>query len=268
VRDVDECLRGEKLYGDDFAQTQIDAWFADEAEGYYNLARPPRSAQREYHYWALNDWHGFSKLPPRRYEHVVGIGAAFGAELRPVLSASRLVTILEPSDGFAMADIDGVPVRYVKPNSSGVMPFQDASVDLITCFGVLHHIPNVSKVLSEFRRVLAPNGYALVREPTASMGDWRFPRPGLTKHERGIPAALFREAIEATGLSIVSERKCVFSLTPRLQFLTRKGVFNNKLLTALDWAVCALPIWSHAYHPTSPLQKLRPTSVFYVLRKA
>ena len=30
---------GKKLYGNDFTQYQIDAWFADEVEGYFNLTQ-------------------------------------------------------------------------------------------------------------------------------------------------------------------------------------------------------------------------------------
>lgn len=266
VNRMDQYLSGEKLYGNDFSQEQIDAWFADEAEGYFELANTGR--EYVYGYAALNEWYGYSKLPRQRFGHVVGIGAAYGDELRPVLSVCNQVTILEPSEGFVSTELQGVPVRYVKPAPSGTMPFDDSSVDLITCFGVLHHIPNVSKVISEIARVLTNGGYALLREPTISMGDWRMPRRGLTKHERGIPARILREAIASAGLTIVSERRCVFSLTSRLRFLVRGSVYNSRPIVALDALLSWLPFWSTVYHPTTVVQKLRPTSVYYVLRKA
>jgi SAM-dependent methyltransferase len=261
---MDDFLRGERLYGDEFTQSQIDSWFADEAEGYFELANTGKPYV--YAYAALNEWHGFSRLPKRRFRHVVSIGGAYGEELRPVVRASDRITILEPSDRFVTTELDRVPVRYVKPDPSGVMPFPDCSVDLITCFGVLHHIPNVSKVLCEFQRVLAPGGYALIREPITSMGDWRQPRPGLTKHERGIPIALFRKAIGNAGLGIAREKRCMFSLTPRLAFMARKPVYNSLPLTVFDSLICSMP-WAGRYHATTRLQKFRPGSVFYVLEK-
>jgi len=44
------------------------------------------------------------------------------------------------------------------------LPFLDNSIDHIHCFGVLHHIPNVEKAISEMYRVLKENGtcYAML----------------------------------------------------------------------------------------------------------
>jgi ubiquinone/menaquinone biosynthesis C-methylase UbiE len=83
------------------------------------------------------------------------------------------------------ADLNGVPLTYVKPVASGTLPFPDGTFDLITFSGVLHHIPNVSYVVGELARVVTPDGYLLLREPIHSMGDWRGPRRGLTKKNAG-----------------------------------------------------------------------------------
>lgn len=266
--DIDACLRGERLYGDDFSDREIAEWFADEKDGYFRISDDAKSKPGYvYEYTALNVWHGYSKLPGRRFAHVVGFGAAYGDELRPILGQCDRVSILEPSDGFVNADLDGVPLSYLQPDPSGTLPFADSSVDLITCFGVLHHIPNVSKVISEFHRVLSPGGFALVREPTNSMGDWRMQRPGLTRRERGIPANFLRKSAVNSGLAVLSESRCDFSLTARLNWLTGSGVFNSKWVVAFDAVVSALPVWPQAYHPVTLLQKLRPASVFLVLQK-
>ena len=258
---------GNKLYGNDFSQNQIDAWFADEAEGYFNLTHSSDKGKYAYGYHDLNRWHGFSKLPKKRFGHVLGVGSAYGEELEPILAHSDRISILEPSDGFKTTMLNGVPVDYVKPAASGDMPFNSDSLDLVTCLGVLHHIPNVSKVVDEFYRVLKPGGYALVREPIISMGDWRKPRSGLTKRERGIPLAVLRSFVEQSGFRVVSERKCMFSLTSRLRHVVSGSVFNNTAVVALDAALSALPIWPKVYHARNALQKLRPTSVYYVLQK-
>lgn len=265
--DMESYFAGKKLYGNDFNQDQIDAWFADEAEGYFNLTQSSDAGKYAYGYHALNRRHGFSKLPQKRFAHVLGVGSAYGDELAPILAHSDRLSILEPSDGFKSTVLNGVPVSYVKPVASGGMPFDSNSLDLITCLGVLHHIPNVSKVVNEFYRVLCPGGYALVREPIISMGDWRKPRRGLTKRERGIPLPVLRDFVEQAGFKVVRERKCIFSLTSRLKHMVAGPVFNNAAVVAIDAVLSALPIWPRVYHARNGLQKLRPTAVYYVLQK-
>ncbi len=259
---------GKKLYGNDFSPQQIDAWFADEADGYFNLTQATGEEKYAYGYHALNKRHGFSKLPKKRFAHVLGVGSAYGEELEPILAHSDRVSILEPSDGFRSTVLSSVPVNYVKPVASGDIPFDSNSLDLITCLGVLHHIPNVSKVVNEFYRVLKPGAYALVREPIISMGDWRKSRSGLTKRERGIPLPVMRDFVKQAGFSVVSERKCMFSLTSRLRHVVPGPVYNNAAVVALDAALSALPIWSRVYHAHHNIQKFRPTAVYYVLHKA
>jgi SAM-dependent methyltransferase len=259
---------GRKLYGNDFSQDQIDAWFADEADGYFDLTQSDGNGDYAYGYHALNRKHGFSRLPQKRFAHVLGVGSAYGEELEPILAYSDRISILEPSDGFKSTELNGVPVNYVKPVASGDIPFDPNSLDLITCLGVLHHIPNVSKVVSEFYRVLKPGGYVLLREPIISMGDWRKPRAGLTKRERGIPLPVLRDFVEQSGFRVASERKCMFSLTSRLRHAVSGPVFNNAVIVSLDAVLSALPIWPKVYHARNALQKLRPTSVYYVLQKS
>jgi SAM-dependent methyltransferase len=268
---TEQALSGGMLFGDDFTQAEIDAWFADEREGYFNLyfrdAPASTGADSAYGYSALADLHGFRWLGQRRYAHALGIGSANGAELIPVLERSARITVLEPSDGFAATEINGKPVCYVTPQPSGLMPFDSESFDLVICFSVLHHIPNVSTVIREMQRVLKPGGHVLLREPTHSMGDWRRPRRGLTKHERGIPIELFRSILNGSGLRVVRETRCMFALTPRLERFIGRPVWTVPWLVKADAWICSLPVWSRRYHAVWLWHKLRPTGVAYVLEK-
>jgi SAM-dependent methyltransferase len=268
---IERALAGETLYGDDFSEEEIAQWFEDEREGYFDLyygdKRNPVRAPETYEYAGLAELHGFRWLAARTYDRVLGVGSAHGAELLPVLGRTRHLTVLEPSEGFAHSDIHGTPVEYVKPDASGVMPFPSDNFDLIVCLSVLHHVPNVSTVLREMSRVLKPGGRILLREPTHSMGDWRKVRRGLTRRERGIPPAIFREIIDGAGLCVVKETRCMFSLVSRLQRLMRRPVWAVDWVVRMDAFLCSLPLWPSVYHARGTWHKLRPTAVAYVLEK-
>lgn len=264
--DIELCLRGAKLYGDDFDENEATAWFRDEADAYFNLSE--RGHERgEYEYHSLNKLHGYRYLPQGRVLDVLGFGSAYGYELEPILGACHSITIADIAAGFASKTLFGRPVRFVRPNQDGTLPFSDASFDLVTAFSVLHHVPTVTRVIREFHRCLRPGGYALLREPTVSMGDWRKPRSGLTKRERGIPLGVFREIIQTCGFTVLHEQRCVFALTSRMQKLIRRPVFSLESVAWLDARLCRLPIWSRRYHAERLWHKLRPTAVAYVLTK-
>ena len=269
---TERALRGEILYGDDFSQEEIAQWFEDEREGYFNLNyETDKLVGTEgpvYAYEQLAEQHGFKWLPMREFGSALGVGSAHGAELKPILKRSQSVTVLEPSDGFASETIDGKPVTYVKPRASGIMPFDSASFDIVVCFSVLHHIPNVSTVINEMFRVLKPGGYALLREPTHSMGDWRRPRRGLTKRERGIPLAIFRHVVSEAGFHILNETRCMFSLMSRLApLIGGRSVWTSNAMVQIDRALCALPVWPMQYGAARIWHKIRPTAVSFVLKK-
>lgn len=265
--DIQACLRGDRLYGDDFSPEQIARWYADEKEGYADLGAKNESTYA-YPYHAMNIAHGFNHLPAnQRFTHAMGFGAAYGEELKPLLSRIDRITIMDPSDAFVKESVGDVPAQWVKPDPSGRMPFPDQTFDLITCFGVLHHVPNVSFVLREMVRVLKPGGYALIREPVVSMGDWRKPRQGLTKHERGIPLTIFRKMVADAGFAIVRERRIAFR--PWIHVSAKLGVwpYNSTWSTAMDSALSRFFLWNNRYHAGGVLDKFRPAAVYAVLRK-
>lgn len=253
---------GRTLYGDDFSPDQIEAWFRDEVDAYYRLSE--ERAPGLYAYDARNWRHGFRHLPCISFGHVLSLGGAYGDELRPILGRAKKVTILESAGEFHNSRFE-----YVQPDVGGRMPFADNSFDLVTCFGVLHHIPNVSTIIHEMARCTKPHGWQLICEPIHSMGNWDRPRRLLTRHERGIPADILRKIVGDAGLQIIRQRYCMFSLTSRFQFLLPKRhfPFNSNWITAFDDYLSNLPFWSKRYHAVNPMQRLRPWALFLVLRK-
>jgi SAM-dependent methyltransferase len=260
---MNEYLSGKYLHGDDFTAEQIAEWFEDEREGYFDLEHSGAfSGEYAYGYHARNKRHGFRYLPDSLFSEVLGVGSAYGDELMPILERCGKVTILEPADGF-----QNDKFTYVKPLPSGRFPFEDNSFDLITCLSVLHHIPNVSFVIDEIARVLRPGGYVLLTEPTHSMGDWNHPRRGLTRRERGIPAAILRRILVESGFTTVRETRCHFSLTSRLIHITRDSPFNHGWAVRMDELISWMPFWPTSYHPPTWLHKIKPCALFFVLTK-
>jgi SAM-dependent methyltransferase len=262
-------LSGERLYGDDFGADEIARWYADEAEGYADLGAAERPTF--YEYTALNDRHAFRHLKSRMFRHALGFGSAYGLEFLPIVDRVERLTIVEPSIKLRSAEIGGLVPDYVTPDPSGLLPFGDATFDLITCFGVLHHIPNVSTVLSELRRVLSPDGFLALRETITSMGDWRRPRgPGLTARERGIPIRLFDDMIRGAGLQVDRRGFCMHPATRVVVHALRiDPAFNSRLVVAFDSTVSGIDaLRGVRYHSRTRVQKIRPTSVFYLIERS
>ena len=221
----------------------------------------------QYEYHALNWLHGFRHLPKNKLFRILGLGSAYGDELLPVVRQAKTITILDPSSAFQHHEIEGVPLNYVKPQVSGVIAEPDGSFDLATSFGVLHHIANVGFVLAELHRVLESDGYLLLREPIVSMGDWRQPRAGLTRNERGIPLAILRKLAAEAGFTVIKETLCDFPLTRPIFSRFGTDVFNSKAATVADVAMSRLFAWNIRYHSVKKWQKLRPASCAMVLQK-
>jgi SAM-dependent methyltransferase len=264
--DLAPYFAGEKLYGDDFTAEQIAQWFEDEREGYADLGARNRASYR-YGYHALNRLHGFRYLPPDLGGKALSLGGAYGDELIPIARRFDEIVIAEPSRALQVTDMQGVPVRYIEPRPDGRLPFADETFGVITCLGVLHHIPNVTAVVRELGRVLRRDGYALVREPVFSMGDWRQPRKDLTKRERGIPAHLLRSIFAGAGLGVVHEAPCEFRPVNRISTLIGRSVYGSAVLTLVDAALSRAFAWNQRYHTSSRFQKLQPAARYFVLRK-
>jgi SAM-dependent methyltransferase len=261
-----EYFAGNKLYGDDLPPAGIAAWFADESQSYFELGAGARPAGF-YDYHALNRRHGFRYLPAgKRFQKVLSFGGANGEELRPIASRADQLVVIEPAT-YPVTDIDGTPVEYRRPQPSGRLPAEDGEFDLITCLGALHHVPNVTVVVNELARVLKPGGHALLREPIVSMGDWRRKRPGLTRHERGIPLHIFEQIVTGASLAVQRRHRCVFPTSSRLAALLKLNTFNTEWLTGVDSLLCKLTARPTTYHPTRWWQKLQASSVFFVVGK-
>jgi len=263
---TEQALRGETIYGDDFSAEEIEEWFRDEENGYASLDYS--DSQTDYYAYYILDQLYFWRFLKKEKLAVLGMGSAFGSEFMPITHKIDSLSIIEPSEKFWKNEINSIKATYTKPNISGKINFPDNSFDLITSFGVLHHIPNISYVLSELVRTLRPNGHIMIREPIVSMGDWRNPRPGLTLHERGIPLNLMERLITHNNLDIISCN--IIGFGPLLKLASKlktSGHWNNKYFVQTDNVFSKLFLNNYSYHRTSFVSRFAPTMGCWVLSK-
>jgi len=261
-----EYFDGAKLYGDDFDLAELAEWYADEREGYSKLVFGWGPGIR-YLSHLKNVRYGYRFLPATNFEKVLAYGGADGQEFLPILPRIGSLTIVEPTNAFSKSALGVMSLTYVKPGIDGALPLSDNSFDLATCFGVLHHVANCSRATRELYRILRPGGYLLLEEPTISMGDWRKPRPGLTKRERGIPIELLRRMLDEARFETVRERRILFAGTAKLGNFLRVPLQTSIVALRIDELLCSLFSWNVKYHPRTLVEWLMPTNVFYVLRK-
>lgn len=263
---MERYFNGSDLYGDNFTLEQIKKWYEDEKEGYAGLKK---DETYKYRYNTMNQYFGFRHFNKKKFRNVLGIGSAFGHEFLPIISMIDEITILEPSDNLVSHRLGQVIPSYLKPEIDGKINFKDETFDLITCFGVLHHIPNVSCVLKEMIRVLEPGGIMLIREPIRSMGDWRKSRRGLTKNERGIPLSFFESFFrKQEDLTIV--KKTIIDSAFMFKVLRKVFPKLNKdtiRYQKFDKVVSTLFCWNIKYHPRNIFHKCAPAAIYYVLYK-
>jgi SAM-dependent methyltransferase len=263
--DVD-YFSGNQLYGDNFTISEIEQWYRDEQEAYadmYGQSDSPDGFSGK----NLDILFGYKYIPNKKYANVLGFGASWGYELLPIIERIERLTIMDTSEQTVSNKLGNVTPQYVKPSVSGKIDFPDNTFDLITCFSTLHHIPNVTFVVSELCRVLQKGGILLLREPIDSMGDWRKERKGLTKHERGIPPQYLRGIIASQPCEVVKVTYHHF-IYPFLQKLLHNPKFLAcKWYLRIDYVLSKMFLWNYRYHPTNMLQRIFPRCVYYVIKK-
>lgn len=273
--EVGEDIRsGRVLVGDDFTQDQLERWFAQEQEAFFhddagNSDRDPWYAYMRY----VNTRLGFERVRETgsRPESVLVLGPGSGIEIEEFAAnhPDWQLNFLEASSNFSTELRRKWPAAViVPPRASGDIDLLDESQTLVCAFSVLHHIPNVSKVMSEIGRVTRCGGTVLVREPCSSMGDWRGPRSA-TPNERGISRAYLTEAARRSGLRPQLQPVPVL-LEPLNKIIKRTIGYRFVpfwLLYLVDRSLSGLAALNDHYWRDTWFRKLGPSSYFYVFRK-
>jgi SAM-dependent methyltransferase len=266
MTDTRFCFSETSVYGDDFNLDQIKQWYEEEEYGYYNLEK---SSTTEYNYIfdRLNDFHLYRFLTGR-FQVCLAYGCARGDDIAPLAPRVGRFVAIEPAEQWWSETIAGTPITYMKPAISGDIRAADGTFDLLVCLNVLHHVANVTHVINEFGRVAAPGATFLFREPITSMGDWRQPRRGLTKNERGFPVQWLEKTLDNAGFEIRRRSLCMFPTTQRFaQALGFRSGYDNIFFVWQDALISKITAWNLHYHRDTFLKKFGPWAASYVLTK-
>ncbi len=95
----------------------------------------------------------------------IGCGAGYGTATLAEVAASATGIDLAPEAIEHARAYYSLPYLTYVPGSATDLPFPADSFDLITAFEVIEHLADPSKLLTEARRVLRPNGVFLVSTP-------------------------------------------------------------------------------------------------------
>ncbi len=266
---------GASLAGDDLTEEGLKRWFAEEREAFYHDNAGNSEVDPWYAYMRyLNERLGFSrlKLAPSRGRSVLVLGPGSGIEIDHFATSHPdwELCFYEASDNFKSE----LKARY--PHSSivdaipaGNVSLESGTQDLVCAFSVLHHVPNVSRVMGEIHRVLKPGGILLIREPCSSMGDWRLPRSA-TPNERGIGRNFLLNKALTIGFEVTMRpRPVLFApLNTFLKKLRADSLLPASMLFWIDRLASRAISWNDWYWRDRWYKKLGPSAYFYVFRKS
>ncbi|MFM5885325.1 MAG: class I SAM-dependent methyltransferase [Novosphingobium sp.] len=259
---------GRALYGDAFTPEEMARWFANEEAGYHALATTIYQGAADDPFESLHSdaYHFYRHLAGKTWTTCLAFGCADAKDVEVLAPRVGKFIAIEPARAWWRDAIGGKPARFMAPRSDGRIDLPDGSVDLVTVYSVLHHIPNVTAVVGELARVLRRGGQMLLREPAVSMGDFTQPRVGLTAHERGIPPHLLEAMFAANGLKILRRAPMRVGAFAKLLGTLRLNA-NSALAVRVDAALSRVLGFNMRYWRRSLRDKLGPATMTYILEK-
>jgi 2-polyprenyl-3-methyl-5-hydroxy-6-metoxy-1,4-benzoquinol methylase len=156
------------------------------------------------HFWFVGRRRIFFSLLDREFAGrsaatIVDVGCGAGGMLEPLSRYGRVTGIDSSPELVEFCHERGFPNVLV--GSAYELPVDSASVDLITLFDTIEHVPDDARVLRECRRALAPGGIVFISTPAYQFLYANNDR--VAHHERRYTARALRCELIAAGLAPV-----------------------------------------------------------------
>ncbi len=257
--------------GNDYGENEIEEWYRDE-ERFHNQFEDGLPGKSWVIYRTFDQGYAFEKyFHPKPESRVLDFGCAEGSDIE----------LLHAGHSFQLYGIDASEtqlqrfrMRYPgseikKATQIGKIEYEEHFFDYIIVISTLHHIPNVSYVLSELARVLKPNGLMIIREPISYLRPvgQEPAKKGTSPHERGIPEGFMLKEFDKLGLELLQMRYS-FS-TPVMLVVARITALEkvSRLVLIADRFVSMLLSLNTRYYRASLLEKIAPGGAYFVVRK-
>lgn len=253
-------LSGHSLYGEGLDDAGLAEWLAAEADGYAGLVGEAAESRTA----ALTRHHVLPHLPPGRFPLALALGPGTGGDYAALAGRVGRYVAIELARSLWRDSLAGAPADFREPTVRGAIDLPTASLDLAVGFGVLHHVPNVSEVLGEVGRLLKPGAPLILREPIGWLGDFRQPRPGLTRHERGIPHGLMDRILVRAGFTIAAKSFASFPGPRELAWRLGQNPWDHAGWVRFDALLARAAAWNARYRRQSLRQKLAPRLCHWV----
>ncbi len=156
----------------------------------------------ESHFWFVGRRRIFfhlldRELNGRRDASVLDVGCGAGGMLEPLSRYGEVTGIDTSAELVDFCHERGFD--RVQVGSAYELPADPGSVDLVTLFDTIEHVPDDGRVLSECRRVLAPGGLVFISVPAYQFLYANNDR--VAHHQRRYAARQLRRRLEAAGLT-------------------------------------------------------------------
>ena len=267
-----DIRNGIRLAGDNLNNSELEKWYFEEKEAYFEENSDEYEDDRWYEYLRFtNEKLFFSKLKHIDSGNIVFFGPATGTEAENfhLKNQGWKFNFIESSDNFSMILKEKFKnCEVIKPNIDGRIDLSDSSQDVVCGFHVFHHIANISFLFSEISRILKPGGIFILREPCSSMGDWRKERSA-TPNERGLSKEFILATLKKYGLSkIIDPIPIAFEPINKV-FVKLKIIkfIPIPFIYYLDRFISKLLAFNNYYWRDTTIKKFGPSSFSYMFKR-
>ncbi len=133
-----------------------------------------------------------------RQARILDVGCGTGANLEMLARFGEAEGVDISADALAFCHARGI--ERVRQGAAEQLPFEDGSFDLVTALDVVEHLDDDAAGLSEMRRVLRPDGRALLFVP-AFMFLWGV-QDDISHHRRRYRLPQLLQTVRAAGFEI------------------------------------------------------------------